>query len=532
MKIKTKLLLNFLLIAIIILIAGVLGIIQTNLLYSVSRDVGIKNGPLADASMEIKLTATTAHLWFEEIITGAEEKEIIEKVWLLLDESIWYVDAMFYGGQNAEGIFYPVDDQLIEAKLLNIKASIEEFIRMAQLRFNNNFGQKKLQDQVLDDKFDKLFDKFIIETDEVEEILHSKMAQDAEIMLTTAKTSKIILIVATILGFLIAIIAAFYITHNIMEQIGDEPAKIAIITKQVAAGDLNIKFKTGVTTGIYADIQIMVQNFNNVIADIVQISQGFADGKLNIVSQAKYKGDFTQIKNSLENASSNLQLVIKDIVQVSQGLADGSKNVVAKADYQGDFIQIKTALEAAANKLSEAMEQNTIQNWLKTGQTELSKKISGEQEVIDLAKNICNFLTTYLEAQIGAFYVVEEEIKIKLIASYAYNQRKGLPSEFQLGEGLVGQAVLEKQKILVTDVPKDYISIQSGIGEAVPRNILVMPFMYENSVKGAIELGSFHEFTPTQLELLEQVMPNIGITMNTAESRTKMQALLQGGNNS
>ncbi|MBE9563300.1 MAG: GAF domain-containing protein, partial [Proteobacteria bacterium] len=267
-------------------------------------------------------------------------------------------------------------------------------------------------------------------------------------------------------------------------------------------------------------------NLQSVVKDIVQVSQGLASGNLRVTPKAKYKGDFEQIKNALEITLLAQSQVIEDIVQVAKGLADDSKNVVAKADYQGDFIKIKTALEAAANKLSESMARNTIQNWLKTGQTELSKKISGEQEITDLAKNICTFLTTYLEAQVGAFYIVEEENRIKLVASYAYNQRKGLPNEFQIGEGLVGQAVLEKQKILVTDIPENYINIQSGTGEAVPKNILVMPFMYENSVKGAIEIGSFHEFTAIQLELLEQVMPNIGITMNTAESRMKMQALL------
>ncbi|MDM8565152.1 CHASE3 domain-containing protein [Candidatus Halobeggiatoa sp. HSG11] len=292
-------------------------------------------------------------------------------------------------------------------------------------------------------------------------------------------------------------------------------------TKAEYKGDF-VQIKDSMETALFS--------LNKMVKDTVQVSQGLADGNLRITPKAKYKGDFVNIKNALETALLAQSQVIEDIVQVSQGLADGSKNVVAKADYQGDFIQIKTALEAAANKLSESMAKNTIQDWLKTGQTELSKKISGELEIIDLAKNICDFLTTYLEAQVGAFYIVEEETRIKLIASYAYNQRKGLPNEFQLGEGLVGQAVLEKQKILVTDVPEDYISIQSGIGEAVPKNILVMPFMYENSVKGAIEIGSFHEFTSTQLELLEQVMPNIGITMNTAESRTKMQALLQSEN--
>ncbi len=305
---------------------------------------------------------------------------------------------------------------------------------------------------------------------------------------------------------------------------------IVQVSQGLADGNLRVTSKTeykGDFVQIKDSMEVALSSLNNVVNDTVQVSQGLATGNLRITPQTEYKGYFVQIKDALEITLLAQSQVIKDIVQVSQGLANGSKNVVAKADYQGDFIQIKIALEDAANKLSEAMEQNAIQNWLKTGQTELIKKISGEQEVIDLAKNICDFLTTYLEAQVGAFYVVENETKIKLISSYAYNQRKGLPSEFQLGEGLVGQAVLEKQKILVTDVPEDYINIQSGIGEAVPRNILIMPFMYENSVKGAIELGSFHKFTSIQLELLEQVMPNIGITLNTAESRTKMQDLLQ-----
>ncbi|MDM8565156.1 MASE3 domain-containing protein [Candidatus Halobeggiatoa sp. HSG11] len=308
---------------------------------------------------------------------------------------------------------------------------------------------------------------------------------------------------------------------------------IVQVSQGLADGNLRITTKAeykGDFVQIKDSMEIALSSLNKVVKDTVQVSQGLADGNLRVIPKAEYKGDFVKIKNALETTLLAQSQVIEDIVQVSQGLANGSKNVVAKADYQGDFIQIKTALEAAANKLSEAMAQNTIQNWLKTGQTELSKKISGELEIIDLAKNICDFLTTYLEAQVGAFYIVEEETRIKLIASYAYSQRKGLPNEFQLGEGLVGQAILEKQKILVTDVPENYISIHSGIGEAVPKNILVMPFMYENSVKGAIEIGSFHEFTETQLELLEQVMPNIGITMNTAESRTKMQALLQSKN--
>ncbi|MDM8558913.1 MASE3 domain-containing protein [Candidatus Parabeggiatoa sp. HSG14] len=279
--------------------------------------------------------------------------------------------------------------------------------------------------------------------------------------------------------------------------------------------------------------------FKTVIDDVVQVSQGLAKGNLSIMPKATYQGESIQIKDSLETALTNLRRVIEDIIQVSQELADGGKNVAAKAEYNGDFVRIKDALENAAAKLAEATARNAIQDWLKTGQTQLNEQISGEQNVITLAKNIITFLTTYLEAQVGVFYLLEgkggkgerdnvENTYLKLIASYAYTERKGMNHQFKVGEGLIGQAALEKQRVIMTDVPEDYISIQSGLGESAPQQLVVIPFMYENAVKGIIEIGSFHTFTEVQLELLDQVMSNIGIAVNTAESRTKMQVLLQG----
>jgi methyl-accepting chemotaxis protein len=270
--------------------------------------------------------------------------------------------------------------------------------------------------------------------------------------------------------------------------------------------------------------------FSAMINDIVLVSQGLKSGDLRVVPQAQYRGDFVRIKNSLESALSNLQLVVEDIVQLSQGLADGKKNVVAEAEYQGDFTKIKNALKTAATKLAEATAKNAIQDWLKTGQTQLNEQISGEQDVVTLAKNIITFLTTYLEMPVGVFYILENNDKdacLKLLASYAYTQRKGIANEFKIGEGLVGQAALEKERIIVTNLPENYITIQSGLGEAIPQQLIVIPFLYENAVKGILEIGSFQEITKIKLELLEQVMPSIGIAINTAESRTKMQALLQ-----
>ncbi len=338
-----------------------------------------------------------------------------------------------------------------------------------------------------------------------------------------------------VIGFLLAISISRSVTRPLQ--------KIIVMANNMAAGNVQqvvdqqnrhefdqIKTRRDEMGDIGRAYDALAAYFRAMINDIVLVSQGLKKGDLRVVPQAQYKGDFVQIKESLESASSNLLLVVEDIVQVSQGLAEGGKNVIAKAEYQGDFTQIKNALEMAATKLADATAQNAIQNWLKSGQTQLNEQITGEQDVMTLAKNIITFLTTYLEMPVGVFYILENvnnETRIKLLASYAYTQRKGTANEFKMGEGLVGQAALEKERIIVTDIPDDYINIQSGLGEAAPQQLIVIPFLYENTVKGVIEIGSFQEITKVQLELLEQIIPNIGIAVNTAESRTKMQALLQ-----
>ena len=168
-----------------------------------------------------------------------------------------------------------------------------------------------------------------------------------------------------------------------------------------------------------------------------------------------------------------------------------------------------------------------MQNWLKTGQATLNERMRGEQEVAALSRNIISYLATYTQAQIGAIYLMDEEQKtLYLSGSYAYAQRKGNRNSFQLGEGLVGQVALEKQRILFTQVPDDYIAIQSGLGETPPRYLLILPLLYENVLKGVIELGSIHQFSKTETGFLEQSCESIAIALHSAQARVTMQALL------
>ena len=206
------------------------------------------------------------------------------------------------------------------------------------------------------------------------------------------------------------------------------------------------------------------------------------------------------------------------------------------SSFNGMVEQLKSSfdtLEVKNTQLMAVMEQNTKQDWLKTGQTQLSEKLSGELDILQISENIINFVTPYLEAQIGAIYLLEESEDntkdgiLKLKASYGYEWRKSVANQFKLAQGLVGQAALEQKTIVITESFDDYNYVQSALKEGTLSAILAMPFMYENKIKGVLELASIKEFTKDKLEFLELIAPMIAIAVNTAESQQKMEILLK-----
>lgn len=189
--------------------------------------------------------------------------------------------------------------------------------------------------------------------------------------------------------------------------------------------------------------------------------------------------------------------------------------------------QLTRSFEKMTKDLHAKTTENEKQYWLKTGQAELNKRMSGQQDISSLASEIMNFISPYLDAQIGAIYIADDDNILRMAGSYAYTKRKNLPNEFKFGESLVGQAALKKQHILLNNVPDDYIKINSGLGEANPHNILVVPFMFEGQVKGVVEIGSFGALTDLQTEFVDSITDAIGIAYNTVISNRTKELLEQ-----
>src|SRR5262249_19491729 len=158
---------------------------------------------------------------------------------------------------------------------------------------------------------------------------------------------------------------------------------------------------------------------------------------------------------------------------------------------------LKDTINEMIRNLKDTTQKNTEQDWLKTNLAKFSRMLQGQRDLSTVGRLILAELAPVVTAQRAAFYVLDpggEQPRLKLLANYAGGGQSAIGETLGLGEGLVGQCAVQKQKILVNKVPPDYFPIHSSLGQAPPRTLLVLPVVFEGRVKGVLELASFDSF--------------------------------------
>jgi len=214
----------------------------------------------------------------------------------------------------------------------------------------------------------------------------------------------------------------------------------------------------------------------------------------------------------------------RDILQITKRLANGELDIAFDA---GKKTGILASVQRMARSLKDYYDDLEGKNRLQKGQTELAAIIRGDQSIKDTGNAVISFLAEYLEARIGIIYRLNEDDELVLAGSYAYQKRKHLANRFQVGEGLVGQAAYEKQPILLTRPPEDYIEVTSGLGAEAPESIFVVPLIYNDSVEGVIELGFFRQLEERDREFLEKSAESIAIALSMAKGRDRLERSLR-----
>lgn len=297
--------------------------------------------------------------------------------------------------------------------------------------------------------------------------------------------------------------------------------KIAFLDKQKSSVKYIIAWVAfvGIVVGLAFSIFIIYRIVNplrkaSLVAE--QLAQGDADIHVSVTG----RDEISQVFASMRRMANTLQ----DITNVAIEVSDGDYGRTVEIKSEKDLLA--KSINRMSKHLSDVSETERKKNWIKTGQTQLSDSMRGEQEINQLAKKIITYIAKYLEAQVGVFYIADDKNVLHMMGSYAYKQRKQLDNQIKFGDGIVGQAALEKEMILLSDVPDEYTMVNSGIGNAQARYILVMPILLEDIVKGVLEVGSLHPFNETHLEFMDSVSGSIAIAINSAEAREQMKRLL------
>lgn len=235
--------------------------------------------------------------------------------------------------------------------------------------------------------------------------------------------------------------------------------------------------------------------------------------------------------NTSNDELGRLSLSFNSLIQNAQNLSDAAISI-GNGDYQAN-IQVRSdqdklgnALVQMRNNLNKLSLENQMRNWLLSGNSELNDTIRGDKEPKQLADDVITQVCNYLEANMGAIFMLDGHT-YNLFGSYAYLPKSNYSLSFETGEGLLGQVAIEKKPMIISDIPSDYIKIKSGLGNALPNNLLLYPIIFDEQVLGIIELGTLKTFGQKELELMLMVGENLGIAFNSAFSREKMRELLE-----
>ncbi len=256
--------------------------------------------------------------------------------------------------------------------------------------------------------------------------------------------------------------------------------------------------------------------------------QGRLGGQASVPGASGTWKDLTENVNQL---AQNLTVQVRSISEVASAVTKGDLTRTIRVEAKGELEALKDTINQMIANLKGTTLRNHEQDWLKSNLAKFAQMLQGQRDRNAVANKVLSELAELVNARYGAFYILEQpessdEPKLRLFAGYAQKSQKHINQEFSLNEGLVGQCANDKERIRLANVPNEYLQISSGIGNAAPIDLVILPVLFENNVKAVIELASFENFSDTHIDFLDQLTESIGIVLNNIETNTRTEELL------
>jgi signal transduction histidine kinase/DNA-binding response OmpR family regulator/HAMP domain-containing protein len=310
---------------------------------------------------------------------------------------------------------------------------------------------------------------------------------------------------------------------------------IAQVVTAVARGDLKRK----VVFEAKGEIAALADTINGMIDTLATFGdqvtnvarevgiEGKLGGQARVPGAAGLWRDLTDNVNQL---AANLTNQVRAIAEVATAVAKGDLTRSITVEALGEVAALKDNINEMIRNLKDTILKNNEQDWLKTNLAKFTRMLQGHGDLVTVSKLVMSELAPLVHAQQGMFYIQTrqgDDTVLELMASYAFRLPKNASRTLRIGEGLVGQCAAEKKRILLEDVPEDYIRISTGLGSARPLNIIILPVLFEGEVKAVVELASLGTFSESHLSFLSQLTESIGVVFNTIEANMRTEALLE-----
>ncbi|MFF4210082.1 HAMP domain-containing protein [Streptomyces sp. NPDC001796] len=319
---------------------------------------------------------------------------------------------------------------------------------------------------------------------------------------------------------------------------------IAMVTTAIAKGDLTKKIDIdarGEILELKTTINTMVDQLSSFAEEVTRVAREVGtEGQLG--GQARVRdvdGTWRDLTESVNEMAGNLTRQVRAIARVATAVTRGDLNLKIDVDASGEIQELQDYINKMIANLRDTTIANKEQDWLKGNLARISALMQGRRDLEDVASLIMSELTPVVSAQHGAFFVAmplvdgqdvsaenDDQYELRMLGSYGYSMGS-MPTSFRPGEALIGTAAMEKRTILVENAPSGYLKISSGLGEAPPAQVIVIPVLFEGKVLGVIELASFTPFTQIQKDFLNQIAEMIATSVNTISVNTKTEVLLK-----
>jgi CheY-like chemotaxis protein/signal transduction histidine kinase/HAMP domain-containing protein len=348
-------------------------------------------------------------------------------------------------------------------------------------------------------------------------------------------------------------------------------------TEGKLGGQANVKDVSGVWKDLTENVNVMANNLTEQVRGIVKVVTAVANGDLRQRLTVESKGEVAALGDTINSMTTtlaifadqvtsvarevgvegrlggqahvagaagtwrdlvanvnmlaaNLTTQVRAIAEVATAVTKGDLTRSIQVEARGEVSELKDNINAMIHNLRHTTERNTEQDWLKTNLAKFSRMMQGQRDLVTLGNTLLAEFAPLVNAHQGVIYIVDHESGaryLKQLASYADVGESAEPRRYRFGEGFVGECAVQRQRLLLARVPPEAIRLGSGLIDAQPRNVIVLPVLYEGEIKAVIELASMYEFTAPHLAFLEQLTGSIGVVLNTIEASMRTEGLLR-----